>query len=946
MSGTPSLAYALRPWTDVVRPHPDVASGDLALGTYAANLAAVALGGEAQPVYRDAQAFFDATYFTPTMVELLRDVLRALTGEGGDRVVQLKTPFGGGKTHSLLALYHLARSRQAAARVPELDRIPDPGSVRVCVLSGEYLDPARGRQVEGRTIRTLWGELAFQLGGWKTYDALLVDGEEGPPPGGERLGQLLAEAAPALVLLDEVLVYAAKAKAVTIGASTLDRQVLLFLQHMTEAVNQARQAALVYSLQASVGEAVGEEGLLEQLEKIAGRIDERREPVSGGEVLRVVQRRLFADAGAEDVRNEVARHYGGLLAEQLSAAAETDADRREAAATGEAMERRIMDAYPFHPELLDLMFHRWGSLPSYQRTRGALQFLATVVHALWAGRAEREPQALIGPGDVDLADEGTRLTFLEQVGETDQYRSVIEADFLAGDAGTRVVDERLGRDAPGLERLRVGTRVATSIMLLSFGAREGTDRGALEREVIEASLVPGLDRHVLLAALEAMRGEALLYLHHVGGRYRFEPRPNLNRLIQQEQERVSRDEVRARVRERLESALAAAGPDRRHVVLWPASPGDVPDEGDVFRVVYLPPEWSPSALPLERWVLDGSSGPRINRNALCLVEPDGGRFDDARAAARRALAVESLLSGRIQIQPEQRTELVERAKAAEGELRTALGHVYVRVQLPTGLADDGALRFASRELATILAAGRGMHERVREALDAHVAAKLYPAKVAALAELGPEREWRWVREVAQALAQFLDAPKVWTPAALAVGIGEGVQQGVFGYSANASESDGSLAIASPSSVRLREPLVPEQVELGEGAALLSVLLAERLSVPDGAQPPSSTPSPAEPIAPEAPAAPAAPSREAAGLRLEISATEDDLFVLSQSLSKLRELLGGGPMRLSVSVEARTPDGRPLDRVRARNTVIEPLEEDPDVQVRAEWLASPGADLDD
>ncbi|MGI8511992.1 MAG: DUF499 domain-containing protein, partial [Solirubrobacteraceae bacterium] len=750
MTATPSLAYALRPWTDVVRPHPDVASGDLAMGTYAANIAKVAMTHEAEPVYADAEAFFAATYFTPTMVGLLRDVFRALAGQGGDRVVQLKTPFGGGKTHSLLALYHLARNRHAAARVPELDGLPDPGDVRVCVLSGEYLDPARGREVEDRTIRTLWGELAVQLGGWPAYEALLLaDGKEGPPPGGEKLGRLLAGAGPSLILIDEVLVYAAQAKAVAIGSTTLDRQVLLFVQHLTEVVNQARTAALVYSLQASVGEAVGEEGLLEQLEKIAGRIDERREPVSGDEVLRVVQRRLFAQAGAEDVRAEVARHYGGLLAEQLAAAAETDADRREAAGAGEALERRIVESYPFHPELLDLMFHRWGSLPSYQRTRGALQFLATVVHALWAGRAEREPQALIGPGDVDFADEGSRMTFLEQVGETDQYRSVVEADFLAADAGTRRVDERLGRDAPGLERLRVGTRVATTIMLLSFGAREGADRGALEGEVVEAALVPGADRHVLLSALEAMRGEALLYLHHVAGRYRFEPRPNLNRLIQQEQDRVAREDVRSRVRDRLEAALGAAGPERRHVVLWPASPAEVPDEGDAFRVAYLPPDWSPSSAPPERWVLDGSSGPRVNRNALCLVEPAPERFDAARAAARRALAVETLLAqgGKLQLSTEQRDELRERLGAAEQELRSALGHSYLRVQVPTGLADDGSIRFAARELATILAAGRGLHERVREALETHVAAKVFPAKVAALAELGEEREWRWVGEV-------------------------------------------------------------------------------------------------------------------------------------------------------------------------------------------------------
>jgi hypothetical protein len=930
-------AYALRPWTDVVRPHPDVASGDLALGTYAANLASVALGGEAEPVYRDAEPFFAATYFTPTMVELLRDVFRALAGEGGDRVVQLKTPFGGGKTHSLLALYHLARSREAASRVPELDRIPDPGTVRACVLSGEYLDPARGRQVDGRMIGTLWGELAYQLGGWEAYEALLVDGEEGPPPGGERLGALLSEAAPALVLIDEVLVYAAKGKAVAMGETTLDRQVLLFLMNMTEAVNQARRAALVYSLQASVSEAVGEEGLLEQLEKIAGRIDERREPVSGDEVLRVVQRRLFADVGSDDVRREVARQYGGLLAQQLEAAAETDAERHEAATAGGAIEQRIVDAYPFHPKLLDLMFHRWGSLPSYQRTRGALQFLATVVHALWAGRAQREPQALIGPGDVDFADEGTRMTFLEQVGETDQYRSVIEADFLAQDAGTRIVDERLGRDAPGLERLRVGTRVATAIMLLSFGAREGVDRGALEREVIEASLVPGLDRHVLLAALEAMRGETLLYLHYVSSRYRFEPRPNLNRLIQQEQERVTREDVRGRVRARLEGALGAGDPDRRHVVLWPATPTDVPDSDDAFRVAYLPPEWSPAEVPLGRWVLEGSGGHRVNRNSLCLVEPDSSSFDQARAAARRALAVEAMLQGAIQISPEQSEELSERLRAAEGELRSALGHAYARIQVPTALTDDG-VRFASRELATILAAGRGLHERAREALDTHVATKLYPAKVAALAELGVDRQWRWLREIAHAVAAFLGAPKVWTPTGLSEGIADGVAQGVFGYVALATEgSDGELSVPSPSSVRLREPLAAELVEPGEGAALLSVSLAERLSASAGAPAAAGPPPPAVPQ-PAGPPVTVAPGAEAAGLRLEISATEDDLFVLNQSLSKLRDLLAGGAMRVTLAVEARAADGTPLDRVRTRNRVIEPLEEAPQVDVQVEWLS--------
>ncbi|MEJ7894716.1 MAG: DUF499 domain-containing protein [Solirubrobacteraceae bacterium] len=939
---SPGAAYALRPWTDVVRPHADVRSGDLALGTYAANLAQVAMTHEAEPVYGDAESFFAATYFTPTMCGLVADVFGALAGQRGDRVIQLKTPFGGGKTHSLLALFHLARSRAAAAGVPELDGVADPGAVRIAVLSGEYLDPARGREAEGRTIMTLWGELAFQLGGWPAYEKLLVDGGEGPPPAGERLGRLLA-GSPALILLDEVLVYAAKAKSLRVGNSTLDRQVLLFVQHLTEAVNQQRQAALVYSLQASVGEAVGEEGLLEALEKIAGRIDERREPVSGDEVLRVVQRRLFADTGDEAVRSEVARAYGDLLAAQLAAGAETDGDRLEATAAGRGLEQRILESYPFHPELLDLMFHRWGSLPTYQRTRGALQFLATVVHALWANRSEREPQPLIGPGDVDLSDEGSRLTFLEQVGATNQYASVVQADFLATDAGTRRIDERLGRDAPGLERARVGTRVATAIMLLSFGARDGAERGALERDVLETSLAPGLDRNVLLGALEALRGEALLFLHHVSGRYRFEPQPNLNRLIQQETANVTRESVQAHVRARLEDVLGARG-ESRHVVLWPAGSSEIPDETEAFQVVYLPADWSPETASLSRLVLESGSGPRVARNALAFVEPAPSRFDDARAAARRALAVDALLAGgsRIGLSAEQKDELKERLKTSEQELRAALGQAYTRVQVPLGLADDGTVRFTSRDLGTILAGGRALHERVREALQTYVAEELFPSKIAALAELGEDREWRWISEVVRALPRFFDAPKVWTPSALSAGISKAVSQGALGYVGGAEERDGDLVVPSPTAVRLREDVQAGSIGLGDGCVLLRVGLAERLRTPTPvtADPPGSdAPEPRVPAAPgfgPQDPLPVAPGGDATGLALDLTATEDDLFTVSQALTKLRALLGeGGRMRLELKVQGTTA-GEPIDRLKARNSVVEPLEENDDVTVDWRW----------
>ena len=165
-------AYTLRPWTDVVEPHADIRSGDLAMGTYAANLASVALGerDSGERLFRSCRVLRLHLLHRGDGGNPQRRLGRA-DWAPGDRVLQLRTPFGGGKTHSLLALYHLAKHRDAARDVPELADLPDPGPVRTAVLSGEYLDPQRGREVDGRRITTLWGELAYQLGGWEAYDA-------------------------------------------------------------------------------------------------------------------------------------------------------------------------------------------------------------------------------------------------------------------------------------------------------------------------------------------------------------------------------------------------------------------------------------------------------------------------------------------------------------------------------------------------------------------------------------------------------------------------------------------------------------------------------------------------------------------------------------------------------------------------------------------------------
>ena len=631
-------AYGLVPWSRVARPHDDVTRGALDMGTYAASLAGVFRERPGAPdVYRRPELFFAATYLTTAMHDLLQDVLRVLAGGPGDRVLQLRTPFGGGKTHTLLALLHIARARAAASSIAEFADLPDPGAMQVAVLSGEELDPLSPMTESGIETRTPWGELAAQLG---RYHLVAEHDRTGAAPGGDTIRQVLGDG-PVLVLLDEVLIYVEKAMAVERGESNAGRQAMLFIQALTEAVNTHEHAAMVYSLQASAGEAVGAEGLLTQLDHLVSRIDAKREPVSGDEVLHVVQRRLFKDLGDAGVHQTVARAYADLVRRQLEAYAETDDARRQAAAQANLLEERILAAYPFHPELLDLMYHRWGSLPSYQRTRGALQFLACTVHALWDKGADAP---LIGPGDVNLGDEATRGAFFSQVGERERYTAVLSSDITAAGSGAVIVDRRLGADSPALAQLAIGSRAASAIMLYSFGAREGEDRGVLETDLVSAVLAPGLDRNVIVAALHDLREEEL-YLHYTGRRYRFEPTPNLTKLVRDEANKFTSPEVLESVREQLEDHLKGT----RGVVVWPDGPGGLDDGRPLFSVAYLHPDWTPERATLNSFVEQARSGPRRYRNGVALVTPDGGQFDQARQATRSRLGCGVALAAEGQV---------------------------------------------------------------------------------------------------------------------------------------------------------------------------------------------------------------------------------------------------------------------------------------------------------
>ncbi|MEM8532532.1 MAG: DUF499 domain-containing protein [Chloroflexota bacterium] len=954
---TLSDASTLKPWTDVVTPHPDIRDGRLEISTYAADLWAVAFDSEHCPdVYRTADTFFAATYLTKNLSGLLGDVMRALNGETGDRVLQLRTPFGGGKTHSLIALYHLVTCSN-----DERDRIlaeimsrhhitlTNPGFVHFVVIHGLGLDVMVPRTPEpGVTIHTLWGELAYQIGGKSAYAVVQEQDESRVAPGKVVLQQILGNHS-VLLLLDELLVYTEKAYGIPIGQTTYGRQVLIFLQTLTETIRGLAHAVMVYSLQASQGEAFGAEGLLTELDHLVSRIDSKREPVSGDEVLKVIQRRLFSDLGTQSVRDTVAHAY----AERYRGHIEAD-DPTGAAQAARRMEARILDSYPLHPDLLSLMYHRWGSLPSYQRTRGALGFLATVISAIYQNPELAQP--LLGPGDVLLEDDSTRNALFTQIGEREHYDSVLAADIIGGER-TQDIDRRMGEASPILRRLRVGTRVATAAFLYSFGARQGEDRGVVRDDLIAACLSPDMDRNIITSALHDLQ-ETLLYLHYVGGRYRFETKPNLNKLIADQARQYEPNEIMAELKRRLDRMIGSVhGSDARS---WPDDSAAIPDHQPRFQIAYLGTEWADlSRNEIEQrahqWIEMRGSSRRNYKNGLALAIPTAARLDEVRMFTRNLLAADSLRGarGRYSLSKDQVEDLENRVRHLGNDIDSTIKRLYDVVALPiqaTASDDpsqsDDPIQIEWIDLRAQPLSGEKIQERIFEALRTRVFTSMTPGKLVGLTRLGQDVATQTVNcaTLVDWCFSFLTFPKLLGSDPIRNAIMRGVQDGLFGYSAALKfDNDQRPFISDHRLIKMGVLLNPVEIDLSATSYLIAPELAQRLAQPPAPTMPtengdisSETPSntsinevsenyqgdvsqsSGEPIS----SGITKPVSRGKHYRLRFTANKRQLFQSFRPLQNLAEKAE----QFEVIVEVMAQSNTPLEANWIRNAVEEPLDE--------------------
>ncbi|MEM1673204.1 MAG: DUF499 domain-containing protein [Archaeoglobaceae archaeon] len=378
----------MKPFTQIVRPHDDILEGRLTMDVFAADIWQVAFGN-APPEYRNPELFFRKTYLTKGLKNLIEVAKNRLLGKTGDAVVQLQTPFGGGKTHALIALYHRAREWNA----------------KVLVFDGTALSAE---------VR-LWEEFERQL----TGKIDIARGEA--PPGKEKLIKLISENSPLLILMDEVLQYITKASAIKVGDSNLGAQTLAFLQELMSAVASVGNAMLVITLPSSVLEHYDEnaERAFQQLQKIAGRMEKIYNPVEDDEIEQVVRARLFSWVDEKEV---------GIAVEEF-----IDYAKRENLLTNDEIStyrERFLKSFPFKPEVIDVLYKRWGSFPTFQRTRGVLRLLSLVIHNLVDKNVP-----FIRLADFDLNNNEVRRELIKHIGQ--EWDSVVAQDITSNDSGSK-----------------------------------------------------------------------------------------------------------------------------------------------------------------------------------------------------------------------------------------------------------------------------------------------------------------------------------------------------------------------------------------------------------------------------------------------------------------------------------------------------------------------------
>lgn len=650
---TRSFGQHLPSWRDIMQPHPDVAEGRYRAAEFAADLAQVSRG-EGAIEYRDPVEFFARTYVTEGMAGLLVESLQRLSGQGGEPVIQLKTAFGGGKTHSMLALYHMVRGGIRIDHVPSLRPIMERAGLEslpkanVAVLVGTALDPTRKKNpanLPKYTVNTIWGEMAYQLvtsAGKPDLYAIVSDSDRrGVSPGSEALKTLLNSCGPCLILMDELVAYAKKIYGVDgLPAGSYDN-FITFIQEITEAARASDNSIVVASIPESDIEIGGDAGktALETIEHTFGRMESIWKPVAANEGFEVVRRRLFLDCKDPAARDMVCNAFSSMYQENAS---DFPMEAKEV-----EYRDRMVSCYPIHPEIFDRLYGDWATLERFQRTRGVLRLMAAVIHELWMAN---DSSAMIMPGSIPLNMPNVRDELVRHLPDT--WNSIIDREVDGKDSIPYQKDKSTSRYGQKLAARRVARTIMLGSAPSTSALRDQTIRG-LEASRIRLGVVqPGESIADFNDALNTLHGSlSYLYTNQNGTRFWYDTKPTLRKTSEDRASQVSDADVVVEIETRLRKLRRESPFSGLHIC--PVSSNDIPDE-QAARLVILRPEDSfrrangkdsgKALASVEEFLNTRGTSPRVYRNMLAFVAPDQDKLRDLQTEVKRFIAWKSIIS--------------------------------------------------------------------------------------------------------------------------------------------------------------------------------------------------------------------------------------------------------------------------------------------------------------
>lgn len=771
--GTPKSG--LQPWREIVEPHRDVTSGGYQQAEFAADLWVVHnRNKDAAQEYGNAIEFFRRTYLTQGLKNLLANSVKRLTGNQGDPVVALQTNFGGGKTHSMLALYHLYAGAKAGALpgVDELfvsigaDKLPE---VKRAVVVGTYFQPGKIHDRGGGVkVRTLWGELAWQLCGAKGYELVRHADETSTNPGDD-LVELFDMAGPCLILIDEWVAYARQLYGEEkLPAGTFDTQ-FTFAQALTESAAASRNTLVVVAIPTSDIETGGQHGkaALDRLVNVVARKEATWQPASTEEGFEIVRRRLFqpiSDPARFRARDAVIHAF-------------IDSYRSNSqdfpAGCGSAdYEKRMASAYPIHPDLFDRLYTEWSTLDRFQRTRGVLRLMAAVIHELWE---KQDRNLLILPGMIPMDDPIVRSELTRYLEPA--WLPVVENDVDGPESTPLAID----REITNLGRYSATRRVARTVFLGTAPLKGTANRGKDLRQINVGCAQPGESIAIFGDALRRLQNLAT-YIIPDGERTYYDTAQNINRDAESRKAAFSSDDVDHEIREILKKQCSQKG-DFVRIHACPTMPADVADERDA-RLVILGPEaehlgnneGSPALVAAKELLETRGSGPRIYRNTLVFVAADKTRLGELRDAVRWAMAWRAIDDRReeLNLDPSQVRTAQSKRREWEGIAEQRIPEAYCWLLVPGQTNTQGPIEWAIERL------GKG------DALAVLASKKMKPKEML-LTELGAVRLrmeldrvplWRGkdveVRQLGDDFAQYLYLPRLQKIDILAGAVAEGV----------------------------------------------------------------------------------------------------------------------------------------------------------------------------